>query len=101
MPDTAVPGTAGTPMPDTAVPGTAGTPMPGTAAAGVSMAGAGAAGTGRASGGLDRASSAAPGLSWQQADIGRARRDLGWQPRRSLAASLADLWEECRAPAPG
>jgi NDP-hexose 4-ketoreductase len=71
------------------------------AAAGDSVAGTGAAGTGRASGGADRSSSAAPGLSWQQADIGRARRDLDWQPRRSLAASLADLWEECRALAPG
>jgi len=39
------------------------------------------------------------GSSWQQADIGRARRDLDWQPRRDLAAALADLWEECRAPA--
>ena len=50
--------------------------------------------TGRPSGG-------APGLSWQQADIGRARRDLGWQPRRSRAESLADLWEDCHALAPG
>jgi len=41
----------------------------------------------------------AGGASWQQADIGRARRDLHWQPRRDLAAALADLWEECRAPA--
>jgi nucleoside-diphosphate-sugar epimerase len=41
----------------------------------------------------------AGGTSWQQADIGRARRDLDWQPRRELAAALADLWEECRAPA--
>ena len=40
-------------------------------------------------------------LSWQQADIGRARRDLDWQPRRDLATSLADLWEECLAPSPG
>jgi nucleoside-diphosphate-sugar epimerase len=44
---------------------------------------------------------AAPGLSWQQADIARARRDLDWQPRRALATSLADLWEECLVPAPG
>jgi NDP-hexose 4-ketoreductase len=41
----------------------------------------------------------AGGTSWQQADIGRARRDLDWQPRRELAAALADLWEECHAPA--
>jgi nucleoside-diphosphate-sugar epimerase len=33
--------------------------------------------------------------SWQQADIGLARRLLGWQPRRSLGHSLADEWEEC------
>ena len=32
-------------------------------------------------------------LLWQQADIARARQDLGWQPRHELAASLADLWE--------
>ena len=32
-------------------------------------------------------------LLWQQADIARARQDLGWQPRHDLAASLADLWE--------
>ena len=32
-------------------------------------------------------------LLWQQADIARARLDLGWQPRHDLAASLADLWE--------
>jgi len=37
--------------------------------------------------------------SWQQADIGLARRVLGWQPRRGLGESLADLWEECRDPA--
>jgi nucleoside-diphosphate-sugar epimerase len=40
-------------------------------------------------------------LSWQQADIGRARRDLGWEPRHDLRTSLADLWEDCRAPGPG
>jgi NDP-hexose 4-ketoreductase len=41
------------------------------------------------------------GLSWQQADIGRAERELGWQPRHDLRTSLADLWEDCRAPAAG
>ena len=41
--------------------------------------------------------SAAP--SWQQADIGLAWRVLGWRPRRDLATSLADLWEECCEPA--
>jgi nucleoside-diphosphate-sugar epimerase len=41
-----------------------------------------------------------PGLSWQQADIARAWRDLDWRPRRGLATSLADLWEECLAPSP-
>ena len=39
-------------------------------------------------------------LSWQQADIGRGRRDLGWRPRHDLRTSLADLWEDCRAPDP-
>ena len=33
------------------------------------------------------------GMAWQQADITRARRDLGWRPRRGLTASLTDLWE--------
>jgi nucleoside-diphosphate-sugar epimerase len=32
------------------------------------------------------------GLGWQQADISRADRDLGWQPRRDLAESVLDLW---------
>ena len=45
------------------------------------------------------AGAGAGGASWQQADIARARRDLDWEPRRDLAAALADLWEECRAPA--
>jgi nucleoside-diphosphate-sugar epimerase len=30
--------------------------------------------------------------AWQQADISRISRDLGWRPRRDLAASLSDLW---------
>ncbi len=38
-------------------------------------------------------------LDWQQADIGLARLDLDWQPRRDLAASLADLWEATGASA--
>jgi nucleoside-diphosphate-sugar epimerase len=33
-----------------------------------------------------------PDIPWQQADISRARDDLGWRPRRDLATSLADLW---------
>jgi nucleoside-diphosphate-sugar epimerase len=37
-------------------------------------------------------------LSWQQADIGLARRDLGWEPRHDLTTSLADLWEDCCEP---
>jgi NDP-hexose 4-ketoreductase len=42
----------------------------------------------------DSAGSARSGdLDWQQADIGLARLDLGWQPRRGLLASLTDLWE--------
>jgi nucleoside-diphosphate-sugar epimerase len=48
----------------------------------------------------DSAGSARSGdLDWQQADIGLARLDLGWQPRRDLAASLDDLWEASSAPA--
>ncbi len=35
-------------------------------------------------------------LSFQQADITRARQDLNWTPRRDLAASVADLWEAAR-----
>jgi nucleoside-diphosphate-sugar epimerase len=38
--------------------------------------------------------------SWQQADISRAGRLLGWRPRRDLTTSMADLWEDCRDPAP-
>ena len=42
----------------------------------------------------DSAGSARSGdLDWQQADVGLARQDLGWQPRHDLASSLADLWE--------
>lgn len=33
------------------------------------------------------------GVSWQQAVITRAHRELGWRPRHDLAASVADLWE--------
>jgi len=33
------------------------------------------------------------GMPWQQADITLACRDLRWRPRRSLTASLTDLWE--------
>jgi NDP-hexose 4-ketoreductase len=32
-------------------------------------------------------------LLWMQADISRARRDLGWQPARDLKAAVSDLWE--------
>lgn len=32
-------------------------------------------------------------VAWQQADISLARADLGWRPGRTLATSLADLWE--------
>ncbi len=32
-------------------------------------------------------------VAWQQADVCRAARDLGWAPRRSLESSLTDLWE--------
>jgi nucleoside-diphosphate-sugar epimerase len=51
--------------------------------------------------GPGRPGGAPAALSWQQADIGLARRDLGWRPRRDLATSLADLWEECHAPGCG
>jgi NDP-hexose 4-ketoreductase len=61
--------------------------VPGSGASGLGASGLGASGSGA--------------LSWQQADIGRARRDLGWEPRRDLRTSLADLWEDCRAPGPG
>jgi nucleoside-diphosphate-sugar epimerase len=32
-------------------------------------------------------------LPWMQADITRARQDLGWQPSRDLKASVSELWE--------
>jgi NDP-hexose 4-ketoreductase len=42
----------------------------------------------------DSAGSARSGdMDWQQADIARAREDLGWRPRHDLASSVADLWE--------
>jgi nucleoside-diphosphate-sugar epimerase len=34
------------------------------------------------------------GVLWQQADITAATLDLDWRPRRDLATSLADWWEE-------
>lgn len=40
-------------------------------------------------------------LDWQQADIGLARRLLGWSPHRSLEDSVRDLWESARARAAG
>jgi nucleoside-diphosphate-sugar epimerase len=40
-------------------------------------------------------------LPWMQADITRARQDLGWQPSRDLKASVSDLWEAaCGATGP-
>ncbi|MBV9444615.1 MAG: NAD(P)-dependent oxidoreductase [Streptosporangiaceae bacterium] len=39
-------------------------------------------------------------MSFQQADITRARQDLGWAPRRDLAESVADLWEAAQPEAP-
>jgi NDP-hexose 4-ketoreductase len=49
----------------------------------------------------DSAGSARSGdLDWQEADIGLARLDLDWRPRRDLASSLDDLWEATGAPAP-
>jgi NDP-hexose 4-ketoreductase len=38
-------------------------------------------------------SARSPDVPWQQADIARATRDLGWRPHRGLATSLADLWQ--------
>jgi NDP-hexose 4-ketoreductase len=38
-------------------------------------------------------SSRSAALPWMQADISRARQDLGWQPSRDLKASVSDLWE--------
>jgi nucleoside-diphosphate-sugar epimerase len=35
-------------------------------------------------------------IPWQQADVTRAREDLGWKPCRDLTTSLADLWEAAR-----
>jgi nucleoside-diphosphate-sugar epimerase len=32
-------------------------------------------------------------LPWMQADVSRARQDLGWQPSRDLRASVSALWE--------
>jgi len=40
-------------------------------------------------------------LDWQQADIGLARRLLGWSPNRSLEDSVRDLWESARPRAAG
>ena len=36
------------------------------------------------------------GVLWQQADITAAAADLAWRPRRDLATSLTDWWEEVR-----
>jgi NDP-hexose 4-ketoreductase len=33
-------------------------------------------------------------VAWQEADIARAARDLGWRPCRDLTTSLADWWRE-------
>lgn len=38
-------------------------------------------------------SRSAAALSFQQADITLARKDLGWAPRRELTDSVADLWQ--------
>jgi nucleoside-diphosphate-sugar epimerase len=32
------------------------------------------------------------GVDWQQADLSRTRRALGWEPRRTLADALEALW---------
>jgi nucleoside-diphosphate-sugar epimerase len=41
-------------------------------------------------------SARSPAMSFQQADITFARRDLSWKPRRDLAESVADLWHAAR-----
>jgi nucleoside-diphosphate-sugar epimerase len=41
-------------------------------------------------------STRSPGVLWQQADITAAIADLAWRPRRDLATSLTDWWEETR-----
>jgi nucleoside-diphosphate-sugar epimerase len=41
----------------------------------------------------DQGSNRSTGVLWQQADITRAVKDLGWTPRRDLITSLTDMWE--------
>jgi nucleoside-diphosphate-sugar epimerase len=41
----------------------------------------------------DQGSNRSTGVLWQQADITRAVKDLGWTPRRDLVTSLTDMWE--------
>jgi nucleoside-diphosphate-sugar epimerase len=41
-------------------------------------------------------STRSPGVLWQEADITAATHDLAWRPRRDLATSLTDWWEETR-----
>lgn len=40
-------------------------------------------------------------LPWMQADVSRARQDLGWRPSRDLRASVTDLWEGNCGASPG
>lgn len=37
------------------------------------------------------------GVTWIQADIGRAREALGWNPQRSLAESVGQIWNDVAA----
>ncbi|MGW2374346.1 MULTISPECIES: NAD-dependent epimerase/dehydratase family protein [Kitasatospora] len=40
------------------------------------------------------------GVSWQQADVSAAARELGWHPETDLADTLRDLWLDTAGPAP-
>jgi nucleoside-diphosphate-sugar epimerase len=40
-------------------------------------------------------------VPWQAADVSAARAALGWRPRRTLAESVADLWQSAGAGAMG
>lgn len=44
------------------------------------------------------ASVRSPSVGWSRADLGRARRQLGWEPRYSLATSVKEMWCEPSSP---
>ncbi|MFE7595132.1 NAD-dependent epimerase/dehydratase family protein, partial [Kitasatospora sp. NPDC057512] len=39
-------------------------------------------------------------VSWQQADVSAAARELGWRPETDLADTLRDLWLGTAGPTP-